>query len=738
MAPKKRARLGLGANATLSVAVNHVPDVVGESDSPVLNPPGPSIPDPSIPVPVAAEGATIPPADIPDLDAIPASGPGVSDGDLRGAIHMLTHGQGDSASSRVNQFLRLAPPKFTGTDPEADPQDFLDEMYKTLRVIKATETEGVELASYRLRGATYSWFEMWEDSCGEGRPPARWDEFVDAFMDHFFPAETMAAHATEFEVLNQGSMSVWEYDIEFVRLSKYAPQLVSTMDARVRRFVQGLSPLVVNEAATAATEARKLKIRAERESSSRARSAGHLGRPVSGRGSSQSYAQSSASAPPSVHNYQQNSHLRSGSDSRRPHHSGRPGGRSQQQGRASCPKCGRFQSKTCYLDIQVCYRCGVRGHIQQDCRAPSQGMGRGFAQSSGSSPATSFVHPPALTGRGVVRGGARGRGVPSRVYALSGRQSLEASPDVATGILSVQVIDCYAIIDPGSSLSYVTPFIASSFVVEPEQLHEPFSVSTPVGDSITTTRVYRNCVVMVCGRATTTDLIELEMVDFDVIMGMDWLYSCFSKLDCRTRVMRLKFLNEPVIEWKGNGVVPKGRFISYLKASKMIRKGCIYHLVRVADTTSEVSVPESVPVMNEFLEVFSDELPGIPPDREIDFGIDSREDHADHLREVLQTLYQHQLAGRIMPITSGKFCRPFISTSWKVNVVADALSRKSMGSLAHLGVDQRPLAREVYQLASLGVCISTSNEGKVMVRNGAESSLVAEVKEKQLINPPLA
>nr|XP_009770797.1 PREDICTED: uncharacterized protein LOC104221426 [Nicotiana sylvestris] len=220
--------------------------------------------------------------------------------------------------------------------------------------------EGVELDSYRLRGAQYSWFEMWEDSRWEGRPPARWDEFVDAFMDHFLPAETMAARATEFEVLKQ----VW------------------TMDARVRRFVQGLSPLVVNEATTAtlhsdmnygkivgfaqATEARNLKIQVERESSSRARSAGHSRRPVPGRGPSgpsQSYAQSSASAPPSVHSYQQSSHLRLGSDSRRPYHFDRPGGRSQQHGRASYPKCGRFHSETCYLDIPVCYRCMLRGHI---------------------------------------------------------------------------------------------------------------------------------------------------------------------------------------------------------------------------------------------------------------------------------------------------------------------------------------------------------------------------------------
>nr|XP_009804855.1 PREDICTED: uncharacterized protein LOC104250014 [Nicotiana sylvestris] len=66
-----------------------------------------------------------------------------------------------------------------------------------------------------------------------------------------------------------------------------------------------------------------------------------------------------------------------------------------------------------------------------------------------------------------------------------------------------------------------------------------------------------------------------------------------------------------------------------------------------------------------------------------------------------------------------------------------ALRWKSMGSLAHFESYQWPLSREVHQLASLGVCLEDSNDGKVIVQNKDESSLVAEVKEKQYNDPLL-
>nr|XP_009775700.1 PREDICTED: uncharacterized protein LOC104225568 [Nicotiana sylvestris] len=180
----------------------------------------------------------------------------------------------------------------------------------------------------------------------------------------------------------------------------------------------------------------------------------------------------------------------------------------------------------------------------------------------------------------------------------------------------------------GSTFSYVTLYFAINLRLEPKQLSEPFLVSTPIGESVKVTRVYRGCIVSVQGHNTKADLIELEMVDFDVSME------------------------------------------------------------------SEPPTLQSVPVVREFPEVFPDDLPGLPPEKIIDFGIDlmpntqpisippyrmapaelnelreqlkdlldkgfirpsvsswdnilvyskSKEDHAEHLRIALQTLKENEL-----------------------------------------------------------------------------------------------
>ncbi|XP_070022535.1 uncharacterized protein [Nicotiana sylvestris] len=176
--------------------------------------------------------------------------------------------------------------------------------------------------------------------------------------------------------------------------------------------------------------------------------------------------------------------------------------------------------------------------------------------------------------------------------------------------------------DPGSTFLYVTAYFAINLGLEPEQLSESFLVSTPVGQLVKVTRVYRGCIVSVQGRNTKADLIELEMVDFDVIMGMNWLSSCYSMLDCRAKIVSFQFPNEEFLEWKGSSTLHVGKFISYLKVQRMIGKRCLAYLALIINPESEPPALQSVPVVREFLEVFPDDLPGLPPERIINFGID--------------------------------------------------------------------------------------------------------------------
>ena len=73
----------------------------------------------------------------------------------------------------------------------------------------------------------------------------------------------------------------------------------------------------------------------------------------------------------------------------------------------------------------------------------------------------------------------------------------------------------------------------------------------------------------------------------------------------------------------------------------------------------------------------------------------------------------------------------------KVNVVADSLSRLSMGSVAHVEEERKELVKDVHSLASLGVQLRRISDSGVTVQNGAESSLVVDVKEKQDSDPIL-
>ena len=97
------------------------------------------------------------------------------------------------------------------------------------------------------------------------------------------------------------------------------------------------------------------------------------------------------------------------------------------------------------------------------------------------------------------------------------RRHLMLSSQVIFWFVIAWRLYCF-ILDP--HFSYVSSLFANGLNLHCELLDMPIRVSTPVGESVIVEKVYRSCLVTFVGSNTYVDLVILEMVDFDVILGM--------------------------------------------------------------------------------------------------------------------------------------------------------------------------------------------------------------------------
>ncbi|PHU11897.1 hypothetical protein BC332_18827 [Capsicum chinense] len=140
--------------------------------------------------------------------------------------------------------------------------------------------------------------------------------------------------------------------------------------------------------------------------------------------------------------------------------------------------------------------------------------------------------------------------------------------------------------DPGSTFSYAFVYFALGFDFVTEPLSMLIHVSTLV-----------------------------DMVDFDAILGMNWLAPSHAILNYYARTVTLASPNVPRIAWKSTLYSGPKRVISYVQACKLVERGCLSYSAHIR-YTSVVSPPslDSVCVVREFIDVFSTNLPSMPSD----------------------------------------------------------------------------------------------------------------------------
>ena len=126
-------------------------------------------------------------------------------------------------------------------------------------------------------------------------------------------------------------------------------------------------------------------------------------------------------------------------------------------------------------------------------------------------------------------------------------------------------------------------------------------------------KFYPSCVVQIGGVDLPADLVLLEMSDFDVILGMDWLVGYHASMDCfhKTLTFKLEETQAGVL-FQGERRSSRAGFISALKADRLLRSGCVGYLAFITEDKRSQGV-EEILIFCEFPDVFPEEITGCHP-----------------------------------------------------------------------------------------------------------------------------
>ncbi|GJX99920.1 putative reverse transcriptase domain-containing protein [Tanacetum coccineum] len=171
--------------------------------------------------------------------------------------------------------------------------------------------------------------------------------------------------------------------------------------------------------------------------------------------------------------------------------------------------------------------------------------------------------------------------------------------------------------------------------------------------------------------------MSISLGSFDIIIGMDWLTKYHGVIICDEKILRVPFRREMLIfHVNGNHQREESRLniISCTKAQEYLSKGCDVFLAHIttkeAKDKSEGKRLEDVPIVRDFPKVFPEDLPGIPPARQVEFQIDLVPGAAP----VVQAPYRlapsemKELAEQLQELSDKGFIRPG-SSPWGAPVL---------------------------------------------------------------------
>nr|XP_043611559.1 uncharacterized protein LOC122583199 [Erigeron canadensis] len=257
-----------------------------------------------------------------------------------------------------------------------------------------------------------------------------------------------------------------------------------------------------------------------------------------------------------------------------------------------CRQCKRNHSGVCKASEKGCYTCGKPGHTSRECK--------------------SKPHKPVICFKCFEEGHMR-----SSCPKLTEEERLEERRREA------ERKNAQAHGNPrGRSFQLTMEQARNTDDVVTVMSRKYFASGGCNGRMELVKDVYRGCEIKILSELFQANLIPVPMGEFDIILGMDWLSSCNAKIACDEKAIYLTTSKGEDLVVFGDRKERSISVCTFARAKRYMSHGCHAYLAHIVDVEKKPLSIGDIPIVNEFADVFPKDLPGIPPERQVEFSID--------------------------------------------------------------------------------------------------------------------
>ncbi|XP_012857139.1 PREDICTED: uncharacterized protein LOC105976416 [Erythranthe guttata] len=355
------------------------------------------------------------------------------------------------------RFLRMHPAEFHGGPDPTIAEEWIKSLEVIFDYMEMSNRDRIHCSLFLLKNEARHWWEGTKE--GIDLTNTTWSAFKILFFEKYFSKNLRAQKLKEFLELKQGNLSVAEYVRRFEQGCLYAPFISRDADEKANHFLRGLNPVIQRDVRmSSVTTFRKIVDKA-----------------LEADQAEQVIRQSRSVPPATTHKWKRPHPGPSQNNGKRPmiqNHATPPA-------RPICPKCRKPHFGPCAQGTNNFYRCGKPGHLIRDCPQP----------------------PPQNR-------------APGRVFAMT-KDEAEDDPSMIAGTIYVCNNLVYALVDSGSTHSFVSSTLAAKFPITPTTSSELFTIRLPSGNDLESDLFFKDCPIQIQKKPLNSNLIILPIDHFE-------------------------------------------------------------------------------------------------------------------------------------------------------------------------------------------------------------------------------